>query len=84
MKSKMHPNAQMSHVLINGSLCPGLAIPQLFVLSVQHSILPSFFFESETGHLSASYIFLLLYRDFKSLCFYNSLGNTPMVLAGTE
>lgn len=40
-------------------LCPGLAISQLFVLSVQltvhHIIFCGFFFlESETGHLSAS------------------------------
>ena len=57
-KYTMHLNAQMSHVLINVDLRPGLAISQLFVLSVQLAVHPAiffFFFESETGHLSASY-----------------------------
>lgn len=43
-KYKMHLNAQMSHVLINVDLRPGLAISQLFVLSVQLAVHPAIFF----------------------------------------
>ena len=69
-------------------LCPGLAISQLFVLSVQltvHHIIfcgVFFFFNQKLGIL-VHHVFLLLHWDCKSLCFYNSLGNTPTVLAGT-
>lgn len=37
-KYKMHLNAQMSRVQLNGRLCPGLAPSQLFVLIIQPAV----------------------------------------------